>query len=42
MSKDMLCCLTVGDVFDMATEKMNDYEEYPQKATQDDINALKR
>ena len=37
LSRDMLSILSVGDVYDMYTEKMNDQEEYPYKATQEDI-----
>lgn len=37
LSRDMLSVLSVGDVYDMYTEKMNDQEEYPYKATQEDI-----
>lgn len=35
---DMLKILSIGDIYDMYTEKMNDQEEYPLKATQEDIN----
>lgn len=38
LNKDMLQILSIGDIYDMYTEKMNDQEEYPLKATQEDIN----
>lgn len=37
LQMDMLEVITMGDVYDMCTEKMNDQEDYPIKATQDDI-----
>ena len=37
LTKEMLSEITVGDVYDMCTEKANDMEEYPIKGTQDDI-----
>ena len=40
LNKDMLSMVTMGDVYDMCTEKLNDQEEYPKKATQDDIKAF--
>lgn len=40
LNKDMLELLSMGDVYDMCTEKMNDQEEYPLKATQEDINTF--
>ena len=36
----MLGHLTVGDVYDMCTERANDREKYPIKATQEDIEAF--
>lgn len=32
--------MTMGMVFDMYTEKANDQEDYPYKATQDDIETF--
>ena len=40
LNRDMLEVLSVGDIYDMCTEKMNDQEEYPLKATQDDISSF--
>lgn len=40
LSDDALGGMTVGMVYDMMTEKANDAEEYPIKATQDDITAF--
>lgn len=37
LTKEMLSEITVGDVYDMCTEKANDMEEYPIKGTQEDI-----
>ena len=42
LNKDMLEEITVGDVYDMYVEKMNDQEEYPKKATQNDIDSMFR
>ena len=33
--------MSVGDVFDMMTESMNDQEEYDYKATQEDFDAFR-
>ena len=33
--------LTVGTVYDMATEKANDSYDYPLQMTQEDYDALK-
>lgn len=38
LTAEDLDAMTVGMVYDMLTEKANDREEYPYKATQDDIN----
>ena len=38
LQRDMLEYITMGDVYDMCIEKMNDQEEYPKKATQEDIS----
>lgn len=35
-----LAGLTMGMVYDMCTEKMNDNEKYPIKATQEDIESF--
>ena len=40
LSDEALSGMTVGMVYDMLTEKMNDGEEYPYKATQEDIEAF--
>lgn len=40
LSDEALYNMTVGMVFDMFTEKANDREEYPIKATQEDIYAF--
>lgn len=40
LSVEMLAMLTMGDVYDMCIEKANDQEEYPLKASQDDINSF--
>lgn len=32
--------MTMGMVFDMLTEEANDREEYPFRATQEDINSF--
>lgn len=40
LSDDALSEMTVGMVYDMMTEKANDYEKYPYKATQEDIYAF--
>lgn len=40
LSDDMLRTMTMGMVYDMLTEKANDKEEYPFKATQEDIDAF--
>jgi hypothetical protein len=37
LSDEALRGMTMGMVFDLYTEKANDNEEYPAKATQDDI-----
>ena len=40
LSDEALSGMTVGMVYDMLTEKMNDREEYPYKATQEDIEVF--
>ena len=40
LSDNALYNMTMGMVYDMYTEKANDREEYPYKATQDDITAF--
>lgn len=40
LSLEMLEVITMGDVYDMLTEQANDQEEYPIKATQEDISAF--
>lgn len=37
---EMLDHLTLGEVYDMLTERANDREQYPYKATQADIEAF--
>ena len=40
LSDEALDNMTIGMVYDMYTEKANDREEYPYKATQSDIEAF--
>lgn len=40
LSWEMLGHLDIGAVYDMYTEKANDEEKYPYKATQSDIEAF--
>lgn len=40
LSDSAISSMSIGMVYDMLTEKMNDKEEYPYKATQDDIEAF--
>ena len=40
LSDEALSNMNVGMVYDMLTEKMNDRESYPFKATQEDIEAF--
>jgi len=40
LSDEALRNMTVGMVYDMYTEKANDREKYPFKATQEDITAF--
>lgn len=35
---EIMDLITIGDVYDMYTEKANDYYDYPIKATQEDID----
>lgn len=37
---DELECMSMGMVYDIMTEKMNDEIKYPYKATQEDIEAF--
>lgn len=37
LSDEALNSMTVGMVYDMFTERANDQEKYPYKATQEDI-----
>lgn len=38
LSDEALADMTMGMVFDMLVEQANDHEEYPVKATQEDID----
>lgn len=38
LTKELMQELTIGDVYDMLVEKANDSEEYPIRATQEDIS----
>lgn len=40
LSDEALGNMSLGMVYDMLTEKVNDKEEYPDKATQEDIEAF--
>ena len=40
LSDEALDSMTMGMVYDMIIEKANDAEEYPYKATQEDIHAF--
>jgi hypothetical protein len=40
LSDEALSTMTMGMVYDLLTEKANDHEKYPYKATQDDIYAF--
>lgn len=40
LSDEALESMTMGMVYDMLTEEANDREDYPVKATQDDIKAF--
>lgn len=40
LSDEALANMTMGMVYDMLTEEANDREEYPIKATQEDIDAF--
>ena len=40
LSDEALNTMTMGMVYDMYTEKANDLEDYPIKATQEDIYAF--
>lgn len=42
LDEKMLRRLSVGDIYDMLTEEANDHEEYPKKATQEDMDAFFR
>lgn len=40
LSDDALGGMTMGMVYDLMTERQNDQEKYPYKATQEDISAF--
>ena len=40
LSDEALYEMSMGMIYDMLTEKANDFEEYPRKATKDDIKAF--
>ena len=40
LSDETLADMTIGMVYDLLTEKANDAEKYPYKATQADIKAF--
>lgn len=40
LSDEALAGMTMGMVYDMLTERGNDQENYPYKATQEDIEAF--
>ena len=40
LSPDILELLTVGDIYDMMVERMNDQEEYPLKGNAEDIKRI--
>lgn len=40
LSDEALANMSMGMVYDMLTEESNDNEQYPYKATQDDIYAM--
>lgn len=40
LSDEALSGMTMGMVYDMLIEKANDHEQYPYKATQEDIYAF--
>lgn len=40
LNREDLDDMTVGMVYDMLTERANDREQYPFKATQEDINSF--
>lgn len=40
LSDSALSGMTMGMVYDMLTERSNDREEYPYRATQEDIDAF--
>lgn len=40
LSDEALKTMTMGMVYDMLTEEANDREEYPFRATQEDIKAF--
>lgn len=40
LSDKSLADMTMGMVYDMLIEKQNDQEEYPLKATQEDIDSF--
>ena len=40
LSDEALADMTMGMVYDMLVEQANDHEEYPVKATQEDIDRM--
>lgn len=40
LGDDALGGMTMGMVYDLLTEELNDNEKYPYKATQEDIDAF--
>ncbi|MCI6831048.1 MAG: hypothetical protein MR896_03040 [Clostridiales bacterium] len=40
LSDEQLSGMTMGMVYDLLTEKANDYEKYNYKATQEDIDSF--
>ena len=40
LTDDMMSTMSMGMVYDMLIERANDNEEYPYKATQEDIDAF--
>lgn len=40
LSDETLAGMTMGMIYDMLTEKENDREKYPYRATQEDIDAF--
>lgn len=40
LTDEALAGMTIGMVYDLLAEQANDQEQYPYKATQEDINAF--